>query len=134
MRPTVEDLQAIWLFTYSRDSLLDAAGFLERNSTRQHPDRFTTAPWMRRDHSLCAAVYGLLAATRKKGRAAQGRSPPQHLAESHEHALILRDTMIGHTDATPAKGYTATPNSVVMGISPVTSVSTRRGSVKCRLP
>ena len=28
MRPTVEDLQAIWLFTYSRSSLLDAAGFL----------------------------------------------------------------------------------------------------------
>jgi hypothetical protein len=28
MRPTVEDLQAIWLFTYSRSSLLDAANFL----------------------------------------------------------------------------------------------------------
>ena len=28
MRPTVEDLQAIWLFTYSRGSLLDAANFL----------------------------------------------------------------------------------------------------------
>lgn len=28
MRPTVEDLQAIWLFTYSRSSLLDAVNFL----------------------------------------------------------------------------------------------------------
>jgi hypothetical protein len=28
MRPTVEDLQDIWLFTYSRASLLDAGAFL----------------------------------------------------------------------------------------------------------
>jgi hypothetical protein len=44
--------------------------------------------------------------------------PPQHLAEAREHALNLRDTMIGHKDATPAQGYTATPNIVVVRIYP----------------
>jgi len=28
MRPTVEDLQAIWLFTYAHYSLLNAANFI----------------------------------------------------------------------------------------------------------
>ena len=32
--------------------------------------------------------------------------------------LISEKTMIGHTDATPAKGYTATPNRVKVGIDP----------------
>jgi hypothetical protein len=45
-----------------------------------------------------------------------GVPPPQHLAQFHENALIQRDTMIGHKDATPAKGYTATPNVVVVRI------------------
>ena len=33
MRPTVEDLQAIWLFTYARSSLLDAVKFLAELDT-----------------------------------------------------------------------------------------------------
>jgi hypothetical protein len=45
---------------------------------------------------------------------------PQHLAQFHEHAINLRDTMIGHTDATPVKGYTASPNIVVVRINPNT--------------
>jgi hypothetical protein len=53
---------------------------------------------------------------RKKVVPLKGVLPPQHLAEAREYALILRDTVIGHKDATPAKGYTATPNIVPVGI------------------
>jgi hypothetical protein len=42
--------------------------------------------------------------------------PPRHLAEFHEEALIARNTMVGHKDATPAEGYTATPNIVLIEV------------------
>jgi hypothetical protein len=119
MRPTVEDLQAIWLFTYSRDSLLDAANFLaeldkiapESLQYRALVDAAVAA--YARPFTVC-----WLPPKRKKVVPLKDVRPPQHLAEAHEHALIMRDTMIGHKDATPAKGYTATPNMVVVRIYP----------------
>ena len=121
MRPTVEDLQAIWLFTYSRSSLLDAAKFLaeldkvapESLQYRALIDAAVVA--YARPFTVC-----WLPPKRKKVVPLKCVLPPQHLAEFHEHALILRDTMIGHKDATPAKGYTATPNIVVVRIYPGT--------------
>jgi hypothetical protein len=47
-----------------------------------------------------------------------GVSPPQHLANVHEEILILRNKTIGHKDATPGKGYTATSNIVLVDIHP----------------
>src|SRR5437763_17164 len=119
MRPTVQDLQAIWLFTYSRSSLLDAAGFLAELDK--------VAPESLQYRALIdAAVVAyarpftgcLLPPKRKKVVPLKDVLPPQHLAQFHEHALILRDTMIGHKDATPAEGYTATPNIVLVRIYP----------------
>ena len=119
MRPTVEDLQAIWSFTYSRSSLLDAAGFLAGLDK--------VAPGSLQYRALIdAAVVAYarpftvcwLPPKRKKVVPLKDVLPPQHLAEFHEHALILRDTMISHKDATPAKGYTATPNIVLVRIYP----------------
>jgi hypothetical protein len=58
MRPTVEDLQAIWLFTYSRSSLFDAAHFLAALSEvvpelgKAPPNRSTIAHWLRRQSYL----------------------------------------------------------------------------------
>src|SRR4051812_2250931 len=121
MRPTVEDLQAIWLFTYSRDSLLEAANFLaeldkvapESLQYRALIDAAVVA--YARPFTVC-----LLPPERKRVVPLEDVLPPQHLAQFHEHALIVRDTVIGHKDATPAKGYTATPNSVVVLIYPDT--------------
>ena len=119
MRPTVEDLQAIWLFTYSRSSLLDAAGFLaqldkaEPESLQYRALIDAAIAAYARPFTVC-----LLPPERKKVVPLKDVFPPQHLAEFHEHALILRHTMIGHKDATPAKGYTATPNFVVVRIYP----------------
>jgi hypothetical protein len=119
MRPTVEDLQSIWLFTYSRASLLDAAGFLgeldkaapESLQYRALVDAAVVA--YARPFTVC-----LLPPERKKVVPLKDVLPPHHFTEFHEYALILRNTMIGHKDPTPAKGYTATPNRVLVHIEP----------------
>lgn len=41
---------------------------------------------------------------------------PVSLAYFHKSALIARNTMVGHKDATPAEGYTATPNVVLVDV------------------
>ena len=123
--PTVEDLQAIWLFTYSRSSLLDAANFLSELS-EVVPELDKVTPESLRYRALVEAAvvsYGRPFTTcflppNRKVVPLAGAPPPQHLAQFHDNALILRDTMVGHKDATPAKGYTVTPNIVVVRIYP----------------
>jgi hypothetical protein len=119
MRPTVKDLQDIWLFTYSRASLLEAAEFLA------DLDKVTPGSLQYRaliDAAIVAYARPftgcLLPPKRKKVVPLKNVLPPQHLAQFHENALNLRDTVIGHKDATPAKGYTATLNIVLVGIYP----------------
>jgi hypothetical protein len=124
MRPTVDDLQAIWLFTYSRSSLLDAANFLGQLSEVVPELNKVTPESLRYRALIDAAVVAyarpftacFLPPDRKRVVPLAGVSPPEHLAEFHDNALTLRDTMIGHKDATPAKGYTVTPNIVVVRI------------------
>jgi hypothetical protein len=126
MRPTVEDLQAIWLFTYSQSSLLDAKNFLAELS-EVVPELDKVTPESLRYRALVEAAvvsYGrpfttcFLPPERKRVVPLSGVQPPQHLAQFHNNALTLRDTMVGHKDATPAKGYTGTPNIVVVRIYP----------------
>ena len=119
MRPTVKDLQDIWLFTYSRASLLEAAEFLaeldkvEAGSLQYRALIDAAVAAYARPFTTC-----LLPPERKRVVPLKDVLPPQHLADFHENALILRDTVIGHKDATPAKGYTATLNIVLVGIYP----------------
>src|ERR1700747_1798787 len=119
MRPTVEDLQAIWRFTYSRASLLEAVKYLEELDTVA-----TDSPQYRALIHATIAAYArpftscYLPPRRKKVVPLKDILPPRHLTQFHGHALTMRDTMIGHTDATPAEGYTATPNIVVVRIYP----------------
>jgi hypothetical protein len=128
MRPTVDDLQSIWLFTYSRSSLLDAANFLAELD-KVPPESLElgkVTPESLRYRALVEAAvvsYGRPFTTcflppKKKVVPLKDVPPPQHLAEFHDNALMLRDTMVGHKDATPAKGYTASPNIVVVRIYP----------------
>jgi len=116
MRPTVEDLQAIWLFTYSRSSLGYATEFLaeldkvvpESVQYRALVDAAITA--YMRPFTRCK-----LPLKKEMVIPLENVLPPEHLAQFHEHAKNTRDTMIGHTDATPVKGYTASPNRVLVG-------------------
>jgi hypothetical protein len=126
MRPTVEDLQAIWLFTNSRSSLLDAANFLAALS-RVVPELGKVTPESLQYRALAAAAvisYGrpfttcFLPPERKRVVPLADVPPPPHLAEFHDNALTVRNTMIGHKDATPAKGYTASANIVLVRIYP----------------
>jgi len=126
MRPTVDDLQAIWLFTYSRSSFLDAANFLAALS-EVVPELGKVTPESLHYRALAAAAvvsYGrpfttcFLPPDRKRVVPLAGVLPPPHLAQFHDNALTARHTMIGHKDATPAKGYTASPNMLLVGIYP----------------
>jgi hypothetical protein len=135
MRPTVEDLQDIWVFTYSRASLLDAANFLAELDK--------VAPESLQYRALVGAAvvayvrpfrFCLLPPERKRVVPLKDVLPPQHLAEAHKHALILRDTMIGHTDATPAEGYTATPNIALVAIDHQGNISLNSTMIGEMLP
>jgi hypothetical protein len=117
MRPTVEDLQAIWLFTYSRAAFMDAADFLVEL------DKVETKSLLHRAlvHAAIMAYaqpfgHCYLPHEPKRIVPLKGVLPPHQLKEAHQHALDLRDTMIGHTDATPAKGYRTTMNRVAVRI------------------
>ena len=76
MRPTVEDLQAIWLFTYSRASLLEAKEFLAEldkvmpESLQYRALIYAAIVAYARPFTIC-----YLPPDPKKGRAAQRRSP-----------------------------------------------------------
>jgi hypothetical protein len=117
MRPTVEDLQNIWLLTYSRSSLIETDEFLKALET--------VAPRSVQHRALidaAVAAYGrpftqCRVARRRTVVPLKGIPPPPHLAEFHQDALNMRNTMIGHKDATPAQGYTATPNVVLVHIN-----------------
>ena len=111
MRPTVEDLQAMWRFTYSRSSLIHAADFLAQlNEVAPDLGKVTSESIRYRALVEAAIVsYGRPFTTcflppNRKVVPLAGVPPPQHLAEFHGYALILRDTMVGHKDATPAEG------------------------------
>src|SRR5262245_23436258 len=114
MRPTVEELQAIWLFTYSRAAFMDAADFLGEL------DKVETKSLLHRAlvHAAITAYaqpFGpcfLPPEPKKMVVPLEGVLPPQQFKEAHQHALDVRNTMIGHTDATPAKGYRTTMNRV----------------------
>jgi hypothetical protein len=119
MRPTVEDLQAIWLFTYSRSSFIDAADFLNELD-KAAPESLLHRALV--DAAIMAYARPFrncfLPPERRRVVPLKDVQPPEHLAEAHKHALDLRDTVIGHKDATPADGYTATMNRVLVGNYP----------------
>lgn len=115
-RPTVEDLQAIWLFAYSRAALIEADEFLKEMETAK--------PESVQCRALIDAAVIAYGRPFTQCRVAQKRivplkdvSPPLHLAQFHQAAFDLRHTMVAHSDATPAQGYTATPNVVLVNIN-----------------
>jgi hypothetical protein len=117
MRPTIEDLQSIWLFTYSRAAFIDAAEFvgeLDKVATKSLLHRALVDAAIMAYARPFRSCY--LPPERERVVPLDGVLPPQRFAVAHQHALDLRDTVIGHTDATPAKGYTSTMNRAVVGL------------------
>jgi hypothetical protein len=117
LRPPIEDLEHIWLFTYSRASFLQTVEFLDSMDAVK-PDSVEL-------RALIDAAFVAYARPFSRCRVPsrgsidsplKGVSPPAQLAEFHNEALIARNTMVGHKDATPAEEYTATPNVVLIDI------------------
>jgi hypothetical protein len=116
MRPTVKDLEDIWMFTYARASLIEAANYVAELDK--------VAPKSIQYRALIDAAviaYGrpftaCWVSAKRKVVPLKDVPIPEHLAEAHEHARNLRNTMVGHKDATPSEGYTATPNIVLVEI------------------
>ncbi len=44
-------------------------------------------------------------------------SPPSYLLSAHDNILVFRNKVIGHKDATPARGHSDTPNIVLVKIN-----------------
>jgi hypothetical protein len=101
MRPTVEDLQAIWLFTYSRGSLLDAASFFAELDTVPS-ESVQGRALIEATLVAYARPFNNCYLPLKRGKVIplEDVPPPQHLAEVHREVLNLRNTVIGHKDAT----------------------------------
>jgi hypothetical protein len=73
MRPTVENLQAIWLFAYSRSSFVDAVKFLDELDKVVPRSLQYRALVEAAVVALCATLQPLFPATQPKGRAARWR-------------------------------------------------------------
>ena len=101
MRPTVEDLQAIWRFIYSRASLLQAAEFFAELDNVV-PESIQGRALIEMTLIAYARPFTgcLLPPKGDKLIPLDDVSPPQHLAKVHREMLKLRNTVIGHKDAT----------------------------------
>lgn len=114
MRPTHDELKSIWLHSYSRSSLLEAQQWID-TMARINPK----APEMRA--LVCATVISYarpftISQVTAKERVVPlaGVAPPQELAAAHEMVLKLRNKVMGHKDAIPAKGDAVSPNIVLL--------------------
>jgi hypothetical protein len=115
-RPSLEELQRVWLLAYSRASFLEAAEFLKAMDAA-NPESVTFRALV---HAAFVAYARPFNQCKVPGRRRlvplKDVPPPPLLADFHRHALDARNTTIGHKDATPARGYTATPNVMLFEI------------------
>jgi hypothetical protein len=115
-RPTIEELQTFWLLAYSRASLLDANAFLEAMETA-NPNSIEVRAMIDAAVVAYARPFNKFQVTRERRVAPLAEiPPPTHLAEFHQDALDLRNKLIGHKDATPARRHTTTPNVALVHI------------------
>ena len=118
MRPSRDELERLWLHAYARSSFNEAHQWLD------------LLPKMQRDSPemqaiLCAAVVAYArpfsrfrVSPTKEIAPLSGVAPPKQLRDNHRDALDLRNKVIGHKDAMPAKQHTTTPNIVLLHVTP----------------
>jgi hypothetical protein len=114
MRPTLHELKSLWLHAYSRSALIQADGWVA--------DIETTDPQTTKYRALICAVVVAYARPFTKSQVTRserivplaGVEPPVDLELTHSNLLSLRDKVIGHADALPAKGHDETPNKVLI--------------------
>jgi len=113
-RPTLDELKSLWLNAYSRSSLQQASRWVdEMESTAPQSEKFRAL--------LCATVVAYarpftqsqVTPTELIRPLAHVPAPP-HLQSTHQRLLDFRNKVIGHTDATPAKGHAESANIVLL--------------------
>ncbi|MEY2577101.1 MAG: endonuclease [Verrucomicrobiota bacterium] len=114
MRPTLEELKSLWLHAYSRSSLIQADGWVV--------DLETTDPRTTKYRALISAIIVAYCRPFTKSQVTKSErvvpladvKPPAELESTHNSLIGLRDKVIGHADALPAKGHDETPNKVLI--------------------
>lgn len=114
MRPSAEEIAKLWLYTYSRASLLEAEEWIDTLLGLPQPP----TPLTRALASAIVVAYARpftksQVTTSKRMVALKDVEPPPDLTLTHLMVLKLRDKVIGHKDAVPAPGDLATPNIVL---------------------
>lgn len=114
MRPTHDELKSVWLHSYSRSALLEVEQWID---TMKRVD--PKASEMRA--LVCASVVAYArpftisqVTANERVVPLAGVAPPAELSATHEMILKLRNKVMGHKDAVPAKGDVATPNIVLL--------------------
>jgi hypothetical protein len=113
MRPTFEDLKAIWLLCYARSAFNEASRWLDEMETAQdasHNEALVYAAVV----AYCRPFTKSQVTPTERAIPLAGLLPPPHLAAVHENLLNLRDKVIGHKDAVPTKGYSSTANMILL--------------------
>jgi hypothetical protein len=119
MRPTLEDLKAIWLLSYSRSAFIDASKWLDKMEVAAQ-DRSNYEASNYEALAYAAVVTYCRPFTKSQVTPTErviplrGVLPPAHLAVAHENLLHLRNEYIGHKDAVPTEGYSSSPNMVIL--------------------
>ena len=114
MRPSSDEIAKLWLYAYSRASLLEAMEWIDTLANR--PEDQTPV-----SRALASAIVVSYArpftvsqvSRDKRTIALRDVSPPAELADTHAMTIKLRNKVIGHKDALPAPGDAVTPNVVL---------------------
>jgi hypothetical protein len=113
MRPTFEDLKAIWLLCHSRAAFIDARRWLDEMETARN-DSHNEALVYAAVVAYCRPFTKSQVTQKQRVIPLDGVLPPQHLADAHENLLLLRDKIIGHRDAVPTEGYSRSANPLLL--------------------
>lgn len=112
-RPTLDELKSLWLNAYSRSSLQQARRWIdEMESAAPEPEKFRALLWATVVAYTRPFTQSQVTPTERVIPLAQV-PVPQHLQSTHERLLDFRNKVIGHMDATPAKGHAESPNVVL---------------------
>jgi hypothetical protein len=114
MRPAFEDLKNFWILAYSRGAFLEVVRFVDAMQR--------TAAFSIERQALTHAAVVSYARPFTKSQITRdqrviplnGVLPPPRLASLHEELLAMRNTVIGHKDATLGKGKSGVPNMVII--------------------
>jgi hypothetical protein len=115
MRPTPEELTDVWLYVYSRTSLLEADSAIDAlSSLPAGSDTVAQA-------LMCSIVVAYARPFTKsqitksiRTIPLKGIRPPRELAATHCLLLELRNKVFGHKDAIPSKGHAKAANIVLI--------------------